>query len=407
MTGVQTCALPIYEKYQEAASFFEPIVLQQLPAEKLKEIWEKLNEQAGKFEKHTGTRSEKLKTWNVVYLTCKFERSLLDLKLVFTAENKITGIFFVPPKKFDYQLPSYAHPGRYTEESFTVHSDSFELPGTLTLPKGLNSFPLVVLVHGSGPNDRDETIANNKPFKDIALGLASRGIAVSRYDKRTFVYGKDSKVISMEDETTLDARQALLQAMKIPGARHIFILGHSQGAFDAPEIATNLKGLNGIIMMAGNARPLEDLILEQMSYILSQNGLSESEREELKDIKGKVSRVKNQDLNTGLPPDSLPLNIPAAYWLALRNYDPLNTAKKIKLPILILQGERDYQVTMRDFEIWKIALSEKRNVDFISYPKLNHLFMEGAGKSTPGEYLQTGHIPEYVIRDIADWVTNH
>lgn len=395
-------------KYTEAVSYFEPIVLQQLPAERLEKIWDQVNEQAGQFEEHTRTRSEKLKNWNVVYLTCQFERSRLDLKLVFTGENKITGIFFVPPKpEGTYHLPLYSNPEKYIEKPFIVKSGTFELPGTLTLPENEKTFPLVVLVHGSGPNDRDETIDSNKPFKDLATGLATRGIAVLRYDKRTFVYGKQSQVQTMEDETTKDARNAILQAGKIPGVTHVYLLGHSQGAYDAPEIADGLPDLAGIIMMAGNARPLEDLIIEQTHYLLSLNGFTDAEKNTMKEIEQQVKRVKNPHLDENMPADSLPLNVPAVYWLALKKYHPLKIAEKLQIPVFILQGERDYQVTMTDYKIWQTHLGNKQNVSFKSYPKLNHLFMEGTGKSKPEEYSKPGHIAENVIVDLSNWIQKH
>lgn len=302
--------------YEEATSYFEPIVLMQLPADKLEELWNKLNEQVGNFEKLTKTRTEPMENWNIVFLTCKFERSLLDLKLVFTAENKITGIFFVPPKQDkEYLLPEYASPANYNEKPFTVISGSYELPGTLTSPRNIDSFPLVILVHGSGPNDRDETIGPNKPFKDLALGLANLGIGVLRYDKRTKVYKDDNEDITLDDETVIDAKSAIHQASTIEGINSIFILGHSMGAFAAPKIASGEKSLSGIIMMAGNVRALEDMILEQVSYILSENGLSDYEKDEIEKTKEQVLLAKSASLTLDTPSSQLPLNIPAKYWL--------------------------------------------------------------------------------------------
>ncbi len=81
-------------------------------------------------------------------------------------------------------------------------------------------------------------------------------------------------------------------------------------------------------------------------------------------------------------------------------------AAKLKTPMLILQGERDYQVTMIDFAGWKKSLGERQDVDFKSYPKLNHLFVEGVGKSKPSEYLTQGYVAAEVIDDIATWVKN-
>jgi alpha-beta hydrolase superfamily lysophospholipase len=95
---------------------------------------------------------------------------------------------------------------------------------------------------------------------------------------------------------------------------------------------------------------------------------------------------------------------PVSYWLDLRGYSPPETAKELKQPLLILQGERDYQVTIEDFKRWTAALSAKSNVTFKSYPSLNHLFITGTGRSTPSEYDQAGHVDERVVQDIAAWI---
>lgn len=100
----------------------------------------------------------------------------------------------------------------------------------------------------------------------------------------------------------------------------------------------------------------------------------------------------------------LPLGLPRSYWISLRDYRQVDSAEGLRLPILILQGERDYQVTMRDFAIWQSALKKKSNVRFKSYPALNHLFMKGAGKPAPEEYMRRGTVDEEVTSDIADFI---
>ena len=393
------------QKFEEATDYFAPIVYNQLPASRLKDIWIQINNQVGSFEKLVRNRTETMKNWNVVYLTCKFEKSLLDLKLVFSEEDKITGIFFVPSKpEVEYQLPPYAIKNNYEENPLKVISGSYELPGTLTIPKNKDSFPLIVFVHGSGPNDRDETIGPNKMFKDLSTGLASMGIATLRYDKRTFVYREADDFITPEPETIEDAQAAILLGGQVPGVSEVLILGHSLGAYLLPIIATGQENLKGMIMMAGNARPLEDLILEQFTYLLSQNGMTPEEVQTFDDIKTRVSRVKSENLTEDTMRDLLPLNIPASYWMYLKNYEPVKTLKKLKIPVLVLQGERDYQVTMKDFDIWEKGLSRKKNINFRSYEKLNHLFMEGKGKSNPQEYSIPSHAAHYVIEDIVNWV---
>ena len=107
------------------------------------------------------------------------------------------------------------------------------------------------------------------------------------------------------------------------------------------------------------------------------------------------------------PGKDLPLGVPGAYWLSLRDYHPDLVAAKLSLPLLVLQGERDYQVTMADFALWKKNLAAKQNAVLKSYPKLNHLFMEGEGKSKPDEYMKAGHVAREVIDDIATWIKKH
>ena len=170
--------------------------------------------------------------------------------------------------------------------------------------------------------------------------------------------------------------------------KRIFVLGHSLGGMLLPRIGKAKDGIAGFISLAGSTRPMEDLVLEQTRYILSLDGkLSPEAQKKLKEIEQQVANVKSAKLSEDTPKSELPLGVPAKYWLDLRGYDPATSAKELSKPMLILQGERDYQVTMEDFAGWKKALGSRKDVTFISYPKLNHLFMEGEGKSTPAEYL--------------------
>ena len=282
------------------------------------------------------------------------------------------------------------------------------LPGLLTIPRNTTSFPIVILVHGSGPNDRDETIGPNKPLRDLAFGLASFGIASIRYDKRTLVYGEkivsEGLKINLETEVLIDVTSAIRLAKSIDGVRDIYIIGHSLGSMLSPKIASENNDVAGIVMMAGNARPLEDLIIEQYSYLFSHDGISEQEENALNDLKVQIDNLDNLNQSPNDSTMNLPLNLPASYWKSLMDYNQLKEIKSVGARILILQGERDYQVTMQDFNLWKKALKTHENVDFKSYPKLNHLFLEGEGKSYPTEYQIESNIPQYVITDIANWI---
>ena len=401
-----------------AVEFFDANMLKELPEAKMQEVWQTLQEQVGAFQSETNKEIEEMGQAQIVVLTAQFERALLDVRMTFNQDKRIIGLFFVPAtgSEASYEPPSYGQPANFTETEVIVGEGEWKLPGTLTIPAGDGPFPAVVLVHGSGPNDRDETIGitgANKPFKDLAWGLANKGIAVLRYDKRTKVHGE--KIIKLDTftvkEETIDdaiAAVAMLQNHEKINNQEIYILGHSLGGMLAPRIGKEADGrLAGLIILAGAARPLEDLILEQSRYLAAADGkISELEAENIRQLEALLERIKDPDLSLDTPAQEL-LNVPASYWLDLRDYKPAATAATLELPMLILQGERDYQVTMDDFALWQEALASYSNVQLKSYPGLNHLFITGDQPSVPAEYEQPGNIEKTVIDDIAGWIHQH
>lgn len=299
------------------------------------------------------------------------------------------------------------------EREITVGCDDFRLPGTLTLPvtaSPTRQVPCLILVHGSGPNDRDETLGPNKPFRDLAWGLAKQGIATIRYDKRTRVYGANcvpsGRELDYDTEAVDDAAAISQWAKNIPevATDSIYLLGHSLGGTLAPRIAERNKQLAGLILLAGLVRPLEEALLEQVTYLASLNGETPEIKAQIDLLRTQVKNVKKLDtfeFDQSIP---LPLGLPASYWRMANKYRPAATAAGLSLPILVLQGERDYQVTMLDFGLWQFNLQYKKNASFKSYPTLNHLMQEGTGKSTPNEYQQHSPVPTYVIDDIATFI---
>jgi alpha-beta hydrolase superfamily lysophospholipase len=173
----------------------------------------------------------------------------------------------------------------------------------------------------------------------------------------------------------------------------------------APRIAHESKKIKGIIMMAGNSRLLEDVMIDQFKYLASIDTNNAKEKEQMKQRETKeLEFAKRADLKPDAPDSLLPLGLPASYWIDINHYNQVKMAQNLTMPVLILQGERDYQVTMDDYNLWKEKLGDKKNVTLKLYPKLNHMFMEGVGKATPAEYDKAGHITLYVINDIANWV---
>jgi dienelactone hydrolase len=397
--------------YEGAGKDFDDAVRKALPTDKVKELWETLPKKVGVLKKRGEPRVEKAGKYDLIIVPCTFEKIALDARFSFNSDDKIAGLGFVPSASTEYKPPDYVKRDAFREIDLKLNEGGeWELPGTLSIPIGTGPFPAVILIHGSGPNDRDETILSNKPFRDLAWGLSSRGIAVYRFDKRTRVHGaklKGEKFPTVKEEVTDDALAAvaLLRKTKDIDPRRVFVLGHSLGALMAPRIGKADSDIAGLVIMAGNARPLEDLVLEQFTYIYSLNGgPTEEQKKELEEIKKKCTRVKDSTLTESTPGAELPLGTPGVYWLSIRDYHPEQVAAQLTMPLLILQGERDYQVTMADYKLWERSLKGRPNATLKSYPKLNHLFVEGEGKSKPDEYLKSGHVAREVIDDIAEWI---
>src|SRR5271169_586047 len=400
-------------QFEKVEAIYDARMAQALPPGKLAGGWRDLNKQAGAFQAITSTETSQVQGLQVVKMQCKFENSLLDATVVFNSDGKLGGLSFQP-----HQAPltpwtpaAYVKQDSFSEQPLILTNGKFELPGTLTVPAGEGPFPAVVLVHGSGPEDQDETIGAVKPFKDLAWGLASRGIVVFRYTKRTKKYGAQSSDdparLTVEDETIGDARAAvaLVATQAKVNPRQIFLLGHSLGAFLAPRIATGDAQIAGIVMLAANARPLEKIVLEQIHYWAAMNGTpTETEQKKIDAAEAGAKQIESPGLKPDDKIEFLGATMYGAYWLDLRAYDPLKTAAKLKIPILILQGGRDYQVTPSNFQAWSDALANNRNVTLHIYPDLDHLFIHGTGPSKPADYARPDHVSAEVVESIVTWI---
>ncbi|HYT35225.1 MAG TPA: alpha/beta fold hydrolase [Ktedonobacteraceae bacterium] len=400
---------------QRLAGYIKPL----LSVEALRASWQGIEQQVGAFQELGKTSIVQTQQGLVHVVTCIFERASLDVNVVLNDAGEIIGLTITPVGTIEqqanatYEPPSYAQPERFQEHEIQIGHGTWVLPGTMSIPRGDGPFAAVLLVHGSGPQDRDETIPPNKPFRDLAWGLASQGIAVLRYEKRTKAYaaqlGSVRDTITVKEEVLDDALEAVALLRERPeiDAQQIFVLGHSLGGYLAPRIGEADPQIRGLIILAGSARPFEEVILDQMTYVLSLTMPDPVvQQQQLAVVKQQVELVKDPlRLPTAAATD-LPLNVPAAYWLDLNAYQPEQVAQTLKQPMLFLQGEGDYQVTREDYQIWQNALGGRDDVQFIMYPGLSHLFMpiEGGQKATPATYSVAGHVAEEVVNEIGSWI---
>ncbi len=387
-------ALLVDKNAEKAHSYFDPSVAGQIPVDQLKAIPEQLQSQVGGLKNILEVNNE----GNTYYYYSEFEKTKLDIQITFGENNKMLGFFLVPHKTFE-------KPDEKT--TLKIKSDGIELNGTLLLPPSNNKKKLVIFVHGSGAHDRDETIGENKPFKDIAEYLLANGIASYRYDKRTYSYPETfNEKSTVEEETVNDAVNAALYFKNNADYKgyQIIILGHSQGAYMMPKIAEKAQ-VSKYVFMAGNARPLQDLLVEQYDYLHAIDP-TKVPFEAVQEIKKQVAFLNSSKFNVSSRSSELPLGQSAPYWKYLKDYNQLNEVKKIKAPMFFAQGGRDYQVTEKDFNLWKETLKNDKTAVFKFYPALSHLFIAGSGKPSPKDYETKGKVDEQFLKDLTQFILN-
>lgn len=402
--------------FQKPVESFSSEVAKSITADRLGQIWNMMPKQYGPYEKHGATYIDRdERRARTVVTPLQYEKGMLALRMGYDDSLRIIGIYFTPlpdPRK-PYKLPEYATADSYEEIAVEIVSGNYKLPGILTRPKGKDKYPVLLMVQGSGPHDADETIGPNKPFKDMAAGLATRGIGSLRFDKRTLKQGekmtKETPLYTVREEVLDDVKAADAWLRQARGAEvsAVYVMGHSLGGMLLPRIAADLPEAAGFVMLAAPARPLEELILEQSTYLLSLDGQpGEKEQKKLDEIRVEGQRVKDLKAMPKPGEKTAPLmGLPVSYWHDLNQNPPLEQIASFgERPLLLLQGGRDYQVTLIDYQLWEKALKGRPRTSLRLMEDLNHLFIKGAGKSKPQEYQNVGHVSREVVEAIAEWI---
>ncbi|MEV4225036.1 alpha/beta hydrolase [Nonomuraea sp. NPDC049725] len=312
-----------------------------------------------------------------------------------------------------WEPPPYADPAAFAERDVVIGDGPLAVPGTLTLPRGpgpasLPSGPRprpgVVLLSGGGPFDRDATSGANKPLKDLAWGLATRGIAVARFDKATHVHA--AAELTMTGEYVPYATAAVRLLRDEPGVDpdRVFVLGHSMGGKVAPRVAEAEPAVAGLVIMAGDTQPMHEAAVRVVRHLASLDPGPDMDAA-VEMITRQAEAVADPALSPSAPARSLLFGLPAPYWLELRGYDPVATAAALERPMLILQGGRDYQVTVEhDLAGWRAGLGHRPDVTIRVFDADDHLFFPGTGPSTPAGYEPAQHVDPAVVADVAAWI---
>lgn len=388
-------------KYDEITKDFDAKVGASVKAEQLKSAWEGTVQSAGAYIGIDSTTATTTDGTVSVVVVLKYEKTGVALTLSYDAQGKINGLW-LKPVTLETKLEEN---DKFVESEVKI--GQYQLTGILTLPKNTTDYPVAVLLQGSGSSDYDETIgaAANKPFREIAHALAEKGIASVRYSKRYYEKPQLATAnVTIYDEYMDDIAQAIKWAAQNVND-DVFVIGHSLGAMSAPKIAADNDEVDGIVMLAGTTRGLEDIIYDQNMQTIDEMDTTQAQKDVLiKQVKDGYAAVKALTKDDS----SAPFGISAAYWLSLKTLDGENLLKNtLDIPVLIMQGKADFQVSYeKDFLAMKSALSNKSNITFKEYDNLNHLFMPMtlSGKMDVAEYDAENHIPAQVTDDICSWI---
>lgn len=345
------------------------------------------------------------------------------------------------PEALRPQEPKPPYPYDEKEVVYENKKAGVKLAGTLTLPKSGGPFPAVLLITGSGPEDRNETVFGHRPFLVLADYLTRRGIAVLRVDDRGIGKSTGSFAGSTTEDFAEDALAGVeyLKSLKEINPKQIGLLGHSEGGIIAPMVATKTRDVSFIVMMAGTGLTGEQILYLQSALIQKASGTSDEAiardrklREQmfavvrenqdsaaidkklrvvLNDALAKMSEKEKQDM--GYSPEMVDMTIKQMLspWLRFfLTYDPKPALRKVKCPVLAINGEKDMQVPPKEnLSAIEEALKAGGNKDYTvkELPGLNHLFQT----STTGSPMEYSKIEETIspaaLTIIGDWILEH
>lgn len=377
--------------------------------EALGAAWPQMETMFGPYREITDIALLQEDGYDVALVTCAFERADAVLQFAFDAQERLCGMTLA---NFTPRADAAA-----TEAGETVllrAGAEDETAATLLLPEGEGPFPCVILVHGSGPADRNLSVYGMAPFRDLAEGLAARGVASIRYDKYTYAHaslcvGADFAVQREYIDDAVAAARALEEDARVSG---VFIAGLSHGAMLAPRIMEQIESpkLRGAVLLEGSPLPLWKIMLAQNQAMLDASGLSgedaaktqaqlDAMRDETMALENLTDEQRKQTTVFG--------GVNGYYIWDEASFDEAAAANRLGLPLLVVQGGKDFQVTTENgLQAWKDALSPDLDVTYAFYGDMTHLLFDLAGEPTNSvaDYANGAPVSQTLLDDVANWV---
>ena len=380
------------------------------------DVFKMLEQELGAYKEIVKTEIETQNGYYLTDSTLQFEKGTVDQTIAFNSEMVADGVNYLNMKK-DI-VPEEG------EKEITLDAGTgYPVKGMIKMPKGEVKAGIVI-VDGSGPNDMNMTLGQNKMMKHLSDQLAEKGFAVLRFNKRTYQYGKELAKIGMQNKTLIkdefidDAAEGLKTLAKEQGipTDKLFILGHSQSGSYLPvinETAGNLA--KGYIILSGTPTNIAELSKKQLEKVIEEGSENADEKqvEMMKqniktndEILKKIETMSEEELNK---PENYPFGIPGVYVKDLMKYDPIKLYNDSKLPVFIRNAEFDKQVPVSEIELWKKGLDKNENDSIEEVKGANHMMQPSDGKTKlanliTDEYQKDAPIVSSVIDDIAAWI---
>jgi pimeloyl-ACP methyl ester carboxylesterase len=380
----------------------------------LEAVWLGFTNVGGEYQTITDTETTVQGGFDAADVTMEFARGNHTMRIILGENGGVRSMLANDP----YERPDYADKSNIKLQETQLELENCILSATISDPDpGDGDVPGVVLVHGNDPfggADKDLTTGvpgldgeGSKPFQDIADGLANQGVAVMRYDRRSYGCPQSLDV----EEQTLDAISVndALEAINLlrdydgVDPDRVAVAGHSLGGLAMPRIINQDDNLMGGIGLAAPAREFHELVVAQYEYLANVGEYDWENMQQIADQwQTRAQRIVDGDYKAS---DGI-IGYAGALWQSLEEYDHIETARSVDAPMYFLQGTRDYQVTQEDdFTVLQSELGDRAATVFQDYDGLNHLFQDGTGPSVPAEYSLYNPVDEAVVKDIAGWVT--